>query len=78
MQYFPAFLDLKDRPCLVVGGGAPAARKARLLMRAGARLTVVARRASPEIEDLDAAGALRLVRRGFVAGWSDRGNCCCR
>ncbi len=68
MQYFPAFLDLKDRPCLVVGGGAPAARKARLLMRAGARLTVVARRASPEIEDLDAAGALRLVRRGFVAG----------
>ncbi len=68
MQYFPAFLDLKDRPCLVVGGGAPAARKARLLMRAGARLTVVARRAIPEIEGLDAAGALRLVRRGFVAG----------
>jgi uroporphyrin-III C-methyltransferase/precorrin-2 dehydrogenase/sirohydrochlorin ferrochelatase len=68
VQYFPAFLDLNDRPCLVVGGGAPAARKARLLERAGARLTVVARRAIPEIEDLEAAGALRLVRRGFVAG----------
>ena len=68
MRYFPAFLDLKDRPCLVVGGGAPAARKARLLVKAGARVTVVAPRVGPEAEDLAAQGALRLVRREFVAG----------
>jgi len=68
MRYFPAFLDLKDRPCLVVGGGAPAARKARLLVKAGARVTVVAPSAGPEAEDLAAQGALRLVRREFVAG----------
>ena len=68
MRYFPAFLDLKDRPCLVVGGGAPAARKARLLVKAGARVTVVAPRLGPEAEDLAAQGALRLVRREFVAG----------
>ena len=68
MRYFPAFLDLKDRPCLVVGGGAPAVRKARLLVKAGARVIMVAPRAGPEAEDLAAQGALRLVRRGFVAG----------
>ncbi len=68
MRYFPAFLDLKDRPCLVVGGGAPAARKARLLVKAGARVTMVAPRAGPEAEDLAAPGALHLVRRGFLAG----------
>ncbi len=68
MQYFPAFLDLNDRPCLVVGGGAPAARKARLLVKAGARVTLVAPRTAPETEALAGRDALGLIRRGFVAG----------
>lgn len=42
MDLLPIFLDIKDKPCLVVGGGGVAARKAALLLRAGARVTVVA------------------------------------
>jgi uroporphyrin-III C-methyltransferase/precorrin-2 dehydrogenase/sirohydrochlorin ferrochelatase len=42
MDRFPVFLDLKGRPCLVVGGGAVAARKVDLLLRAGANVTIVA------------------------------------
>ncbi len=42
MDYFPAFLDLKSRSCLIVGGGPVALRKARLLHSAGARISVVA------------------------------------
>ncbi len=42
MRYFPLFLDLHDRPVLVVGGGAVAERKVTLLLASGARVTVVA------------------------------------
>jgi len=41
MNYFPAFFDLKDRPALIVGGGEAAARRLRLLQKAGARVTIV-------------------------------------
>ena len=64
MEYFPVFLDLKRRPVLLVGGGEPALRKLRLLLKAGAEVTVVAPRILPEIE----ASAAALRRRGFVDG----------
>ncbi len=68
MRYFPAFLDLADRSCLVVGGGDAAARKVRLLRKAGAAVRVVAPRVGLELAALAARGELSLVRRGFVAG----------
>jgi uroporphyrin-III C-methyltransferase/precorrin-2 dehydrogenase/sirohydrochlorin ferrochelatase len=40
MNHFPLFADLTDQPCLVVGGGAVAARKVDRLLIAGARVTV--------------------------------------
>lgn len=39
MKYYPAFLDLRDRPCLVIGRGQPASEKARMLRRAGAKVS---------------------------------------
>ena len=43
MDYLPIFLNIRDEPCLVVGGGEVAARKTALLLRAGGRVTVRAR-----------------------------------
>ncbi|MEC9313861.1 MAG: siroheme synthase CysG [Pseudomonadota bacterium] len=42
MDFLPIFLDLKQQPCLVVGGGEIAARKAGLLVKAQATVTIVA------------------------------------
>jgi uroporphyrin-III C-methyltransferase/precorrin-2 dehydrogenase/sirohydrochlorin ferrochelatase len=42
MDYLPVFLNLRDRLALVVGGGAVATRKVEMLLKAHARVRVVA------------------------------------
>jgi uroporphyrin-III C-methyltransferase/precorrin-2 dehydrogenase/sirohydrochlorin ferrochelatase len=66
LQYFPLFFDLRLQKVLIVGGGEVALRKAALLERAGAAITLVAPRIVPELERRAAAGALTVVRREFV------------
>jgi precorrin-2 dehydrogenase/sirohydrochlorin ferrochelatase len=41
MRYYPVFLDLKERLCVVLGGGRVAERKVKTLLRAGARVKVI-------------------------------------
>ena len=50
MKYYPIFLDVQDRDCLVVGGGAVGTRKAMGLYRSGARVRVISREFSPKLE----------------------------
>lgn len=52
MAYFPFFIDLDQKPGLVVGGGPVAARKIRTLLPYGPRLTVCAPSVLPELEAL--------------------------
>lgn len=70
---FPIFLKLAGRPCLMVGGGAVAARKVELLLRGGADLTVAAPSLVPELAALAEAGRLRHVEAfepGLIEGRS--------
>ncbi|HVZ74194.1 MAG TPA: uroporphyrinogen-III C-methyltransferase [Polyangia bacterium] len=64
---YPLFLKLADRDVLVVGAGPVGTAKARALVEAGARVTVVAPDASDEIRADAAAGRLALSLRAFVA-----------
>jgi siroheme synthase-like protein len=50
--FYPVSLDVSGRPCLVVGGGSVAARKARGLLSCGGEVTVVASEVGPEMEPL--------------------------
>jgi len=43
MDYLPIFVQLRDKTCLVVGGGEVALRKTERLLQAGARVRVVSR-----------------------------------
>ena len=52
MNTFPLFFKFTDQPILIVGGGEVAQRKADLLSRAGAHITIVAPQISHEIREL--------------------------
>ncbi len=65
MSYFPVFLDIRGRACLVVGGGEVAARKAASLLAAGARVRLVAERLEPSCAAMGRAGQIRILRRRF-------------
>lgn len=56
MNTFPLFFKLDNQPILIVGGGEVAQRKADLLARAGACITIVATDITHEIQELLAEG----------------------
>ena len=68
MGYHPVFLDLRGRPCVVVGGGAVAQEKVESLLDAGARVTVVSPSLTAALEALAATHEVvhhpRAYRRG--------------
>lgn len=68
MEHLPVWLSLRDRDTLIVGGGAHAATKARLLARTGARITLVARSLAAETAALAAADTFRHRSRAFEPG----------
>ncbi len=67
MGYFPVCMDMAGRPCLVVGGGAVAERKAEGLLAAGARVTVVSPALTPRIDTWAREDQLRVIRREYHA-----------
>ncbi len=67
MRYLPIWLDVNDKPCLLVGGGEVAARKAELLLKARAQLTVVAPALGANLQRALAAGQVQHLAACFNA-----------
>lgn len=55
MAYFPMFVDLSDKSCLLVGGGKVACRKVRVMLDFEAKLTVVAEEICQELRELESS-----------------------
>ncbi len=64
-RYYPIFLDMRGRKCLVVGGGSVAYRKAVQLLRSGARVRVVAPSLSSTLRKLGRRDSIDLRERTY-------------
>ncbi|WP_088142278.1 siroheme synthase CysG [Achromobacter xylosoxidans] len=72
MKLFPIFADLKDRPVLVVGGGAVAERKTLSLLEASADVLLGAPELTPALAALAAEGRIRHLAGRFDPAWLDQ------
>jgi len=66
LKFYPIFLHIEGKPCLVVGGGDVGERKVEDLLLAGAKVTVVSREATPVLEAMAAQGLIKFLRDDFL------------
>ncbi len=65
MRYYPAYLDIQKRKCLVVGGGPVGTRKVKMLLKCGASVTVISPVVSQQLKNLADSGAITLHGRSY-------------
>jgi precorrin-2 dehydrogenase/sirohydrochlorin ferrochelatase len=68
MSYYPVSLDLKDRFCIVIGGGKVAERKVRGLLACAAMVQVISPRLTSGLDALFRAGRLTWQERDYRPG----------
>jgi precorrin-2 dehydrogenase/sirohydrochlorin ferrochelatase len=72
MKYYPINIDIRGKVAIIVGGGAVAERKCRMLLEAGAEVTVISSRLSRGLRRLLEKGCIshraRDYRRGDLDG----------
>lgn len=68
MPYYPVFLKMTDRPCLVVGGGTVAERKVDALLRCAARVTVLSPGVTDRLRAWVEEGKIRHMQRPYRPG----------
>ena len=68
VSYYPAFLDVSDRRCVVVGGGPVALRKVRALLERGASVEVISPEPCSELSQLAESGQVCISPRQYEEG----------
>jgi siroheme synthase-like protein len=66
--YYPIFLNIKDKRCVVVGGGQVAHRKAKMLLEGRANVFVISPNPHPEIIKLSKRKTIHLIQRDYKPG----------
>lgn len=65
LPLFPVFVNLQERPCLMVGGGVVAERKAATLLEYGAKITIISKEITAQIEQWHREGRVEIALRAF-------------
>lgn len=66
MGYYPIFVEMKDRPVIVVGGGNVAEGKVQGLLAASADVTLVAPKLTDALREMVATGRIRHTPREYA------------
>lgn len=65
--YYPIFLNVRGKKCLVVGGGNVALRKVQSLLERGASVEVVSPTLCPELSRMAGEGTIQALQRRYKA-----------
>jgi len=65
--YYPLFLNIQGKRCVVIGGGNVALRKIKTLLECRAKVIVISPKPHPEISKLSEEGMVRLIERDYEA-----------
>ncbi|OPY89630.1 MAG: Siroheme synthase [Syntrophus sp. PtaU1.Bin208] len=71
MKYYPVFFDLREKVCLVVGGGTVAERKVQRLIECEASVRVVGESLSEELQNLQKSGQIECLVGRYSAACLD-------
>jgi precorrin-2 dehydrogenase/sirohydrochlorin ferrochelatase len=71
VKYYPLFLDIKDRRCVVVGGGDVAERKVGRLLDFGASVVVVGKTLTPGLETMKKEGQINHIEADYNNAFID-------
>lgn len=68
MAVFPVFIELKDKKCVVVGGGTVAERKIEALLEFGSKIVVISLSVNEKIRDFERNGTIEIKERKYLSG----------
>lgn len=72
MKYYPVFLDIKGRNCVIVGGGEVALRKAERLLDCGAKVSIISPKLTTELTALKDKGLIAHVASEYSGDLIDK------
>ena len=66
--YYPVYLDVKERCCVIIGGGQIAEGKIAALLECGAQIRMISPEVTDEVQDMADTGVLSLEKREYRDG----------
>jgi len=72
LKYYPVFLDIREKKCVIIGGGEVALRKAERLLDCGAKVLVISPKLTPALAALKEKNVISHVAAGYSCDLIDK------